>query len=95
MDQLISASIAWMANSHRQLAGILTSKRFVVEHGTRLIHVLPEPNPHEIGVDAVIDRSMQLTKSVSGFLNGLAELEEALAENLELVMKEIRVDNEE
>ncbi|WP_135553134.1 nucleoside-diphosphate sugar epimerase [Paenibacillus cymbidii] len=93
MDQQISAIIHYVADSHRELARILDSKRHIVVHATQLIHVLPEMDPHDGGIEPIVERSLKLTKGVISYLLGLAELEDALADNLETVMKELKDEN--
>lgn len=95
MEETVAAAIHRMAKSHEELAKIIESKRHIVVHATQLIHVLPDWNPRQSGIDPIVDHSLQLAKSVTSFLNGLAELEEAIADNLELFMKELREESEE
>lgn len=85
----ISEMILHMAKSHEEMANIIEAKRHVVSHLSSLVHHIPNDNPGfgEIGV--LMEHSLLVTKSITSYLNGLADLEEALADNLDCVIKEM------
>jgi len=55
----------------------------------QLIDGLPNEHPHLGGLNGLVESSSDVTKSVISFLNGLADLEEAVADSLTHVLKAI------
>jgi hypothetical protein len=88
MEDTITSMIRNMAQSHGFLADILEHKRHVVTHASSLLAAVPHPGHSE--EEGVAHRSLLITKSVVAYLNTLAELEFAIADNLGMVMKELR-----
>ncbi|RAV22067.1 nucleoside-diphosphate sugar epimerase [Paenibacillus contaminans] len=89
MDQQITTVISHMAKSHLELARIIEAKRQSVVHAAKLVTAIPNENPSVEGFEGTTDFALQVTKNVTSYLNSLADLEEALAENLTQVMKEL------
>lgn len=88
-QELMTEIVVHLAHSHQQMARILSAKRQVTVRMAQLIDVLPNEHPHLSGLNGLIESSSDVTKSVISFLNGLADLEEAVADSLTHVLKAI------
>lgn len=89
MDQQITSIIYYMSNSHNELARIIEAKRQSVVHAAKLITAIPNENPSADGFEGTTDFALSVTKNLTSYLNSLADLEDAIAENLTHVMKEL------
>jgi methyl-accepting chemotaxis protein len=85
----ITEMIHHMANSQEQMANIIEAKRHVVVHLSSLNHQVSTVDPNLGEIQSLMEHSLLITKSVTAYLNSLADLEDALAENLSSVMKEM------
>ncbi|HEY0828143.1 MAG TPA: nucleoside-diphosphate sugar epimerase [Bacilli bacterium] len=94
MEQQVTSTIKHMANSHQEMARILEAKRDMVVHLANLITQLPDMEISFKGLEEVSKNSMLITENITSYLIGLAEFEEAIAENLSHVMKELIPSNE-
>lgn len=79
--------IQHIAHSQARLADILTAKQPVVEHAVFMLSGLSAAPGDTVEDQSVYSAAMM--KSLISYLNGFAELEDALADNLSLVMKEM------
>ncbi|GGH61659.1 nucleoside-diphosphate sugar epimerase [Paenibacillus silvae] len=95
MQSKIDEIITHIAHSHQQIARVLDAKRQVAVRMSEIIHHLPDIEPELDGVEGLLDSSGQINKSIISYLGGLADLEEAVAETLTQVMREIAVQEEE
>ncbi|MDF2927541.1 MAG: nucleoside-diphosphate sugar epimerase [Paenibacillaceae bacterium] len=95
MNEQIDLILYHMAKSQRELAKILKTERELATHAAGLIVNIPEGHMANAGVEGVRDQSMQVSKSIAVYLNGLADLEEALADNMGPVIKELEGQEEE
>lgn len=84
-----------MSFSHQQLARIIDSQRHVAVRMSQIVHDLPDCDPDFGGVSGIMENSGRVNKSIISYLHSIAELEEAIAESLSLVMKEICIPEEE
>jgi len=84
-----------MAKSHRELARILGAKREVAVRAAGLISYIPNEHGGADGPEAAAEQSGAVTKSLTAYLNSLADLEEALAENLSTIIKELQAHEDE
>ncbi|MDO7906994.1 nucleoside-diphosphate sugar epimerase [Paenibacillus sp. JX-17] len=89
MQSKVNELLAHISNSHQQMARLLDAERQVAVRMSQIIHHLPDEEPDLNGVPGLIESSGQIHKSIVGYLNGLADLQEAMAETLGQVMKEI------
>jgi hypothetical protein len=94
LDNKVTDIIVHMAHSHGQLARILEAKREVVANMGRLIEAIPDDHGSQATYEEIIENSSGITKSLTTYLNSLAELEEALAGNLTHVIKELNPGHE-
>ncbi|AZK48365.1 nucleoside-diphosphate sugar epimerase [Paenibacillus lentus] len=95
MDQKITDMLIHMSHSHGQIARIIDAERHVVVRIAQIIHAIPDAEPAFDGTDGLVESAGRINKSVVAYLNSIADLEEAMAENLELVIKELKDQDEE
>ncbi|MFK7694101.1 nucleoside-diphosphate sugar epimerase [Paenibacillus sp. HJGM_3] len=95
MQKRVTSIIGHMAKSHMELARILEAKRLNIVNTAHVIGALPNTNLQFDGAIAVGSQAIDIAKSVSQYLTSLADLEEAIAENLEVVIKELTDGEEE
>jgi hypothetical protein len=95
MDTQIEGMLAAMAKSQEQLARSLAAKSLVV---LRMSHVLREvPNtamPLGSG-DPYTEPAQAVAKQINAYLHTLADLEDALADQMKAAMKELRTLDDE
>lgn len=89
MQQQITDLITHMANSHAEMAKIIEGTRHISVHMAQLVSEIPNSQMNFPGVESLTGYSMELCRSVTAYLNGLAEMEEAIADHIGCVMKEM------
>ncbi|AEI45052.1 hypothetical protein [Paenibacillus mucilaginosus] len=89
MQEQIDEIILHMAKSQEELASILEAKRCVVCHLALMNQYIPPVNPEFEGLDALMEHSLSVTKSVTSYLNVLSDLEEAMSGSLECIVREL------
>lgn len=95
MEERVTEIVSHIAASHSQMAQILETHRHVSTQMAAIAGDLPDSHPEFAGLAMLQVRALQLTKNVTAYLNSLAALEEAMAKQTEMVMKEIHVPDEE
>ncbi|MGF7047126.1 hypothetical protein J2T13_001628 [Paenibacillus sp. DS2015] len=95
MQSKIDEIINHLSHSQQQMARILVAERHVAVHIAQIIHDLPDPKPKCEEIESLIENSEQINKSIISYMVSLADLQEALAENLKHVVKELCHDEEE
>ncbi|MDR0267007.1 nucleoside-diphosphate sugar epimerase [Paenibacillus sp.] len=95
MQDKIDEMITHMSHSHQQMARVLDAERHVVVRISQIIHELPDSDPDFDGVSGIIESSGQINKNIIAYLGGIADLEEALAETLSQVVRELGSYEEE
>jgi hypothetical protein len=97
VQKRVTSIIFHIAASHRQLSLTLKAKRDTAARLAEFVQGIPDTDPGFLTVEAIIEHAQHLTKSVAAYLNSLADLEDALALQTEIVLKEMNVipDNEE
>ncbi|MFD0869745.1 Uncharacterised protein [Chlamydia abortus] len=95
MQSRVTAIIEHMAKSHGELADIIESARYITVNMAQVIEAIPDVQMNFQGVEAVTQHSLGVTKNLTSYLNILADLQEAIADNLTVVMKEIEPAGEE
>lgn len=88
MDHHITNIIHYMSRSHAEMAKIIEEQRHVAVHMCQVIEDVPDHPPFNT-LEGICKNSIAVAESVSAYLSNLADLEEAIAENLTHVMKEI------
>jgi hypothetical protein len=94
MEREITGIVNHIMNSQRQMAKILQSERHIVEHIAKIVNEIPNRQPSFNTTEAIIKNSSDVTRTITSYLVNLAELEEAIAINLTIVMKELQVKDE-
>lgn len=89
MQKEIDAIFHHMAQSHQEIAKILQSKRQVTVFVSKLVQEIPDASPSFGELENTIEQSMLVAKNVTAYLNSLADLEEAIAYNLSLIMRDL------
>ncbi|MCD1258100.1 nucleoside-diphosphate sugar epimerase [Paenibacillus athensensis] len=89
MEQKITAIVAHIAATHREMSRILQAKRQVAAQMSAVTREIPDSHPQFEGVEALQEQSLQLTRGVTAYLNSLADLVDAIAQQTEVVMKEM------
>jgi hypothetical protein len=91
----ITDIIKHMADSQMEMAKILEAKRHTAVRMAQLVHDISEQNPKVEGVELLTGHSLSISKNIAAYLSSLADLEDALAENLTYVMKEVDIQDGE
>ncbi|UHA74508.1 nucleoside-diphosphate sugar epimerase [Paenibacillus sp. 481] len=95
MHQVINELISHMSHTHQHMARLLDAERHVAVRMSQIIQALPDTHPEFEGISGIKDQSAIVTKSIISYLNSLAELEEAMADQLKHVMQELHEAAEE
>ncbi|UJF32093.1 hypothetical protein [Paenibacillus hexagrammi] len=90
MQERISAIVEHMAKSQHELARTLEAKRSVVAHMAMLVEQIPDHGPSFGEIEALMEHSLDVTKGITSYLNSLADLEDAIADNLAPIMKAMK-----
>ncbi|MFH5182132.1 nucleoside-diphosphate sugar epimerase [Paenibacillus sp. TAB 01] len=96
MHRQVTKIIEYMAASQQEMANILEAKRLIATRMSQLMLEIPEKNPSFTDIEELAESSLSMTKNIAAYLSSLADLEDALADNLAVVMKEVNLpDGEE
>ncbi|TVY11842.1 nucleoside-diphosphate sugar epimerase [Paenibacillus cremeus] len=96
MQRQVTKIIEAMAASQWNMAKIIEANRHVTEHIAHMTIEIPHKNPSFGDIELLTDNALSVAKNVAAYLNSLADLEDAIGDNLSLVMKEVNVpDGEE
>ncbi|EXX84917.1 hypothetical protein BG53_00685 [Paenibacillus darwinianus] len=95
MQQVLDELIGHLSVSHQQLARMLDAERHIAVKMAQVVHALPDRNPQFGGFDGLLEGAYTVSKNVVSYLHGLAELQEALADQLTVVLKEMDDPEEE
>ncbi|MBX4150297.1 nucleoside-diphosphate sugar epimerase [Paenibacillus sp. LC231] len=96
MESKIDDMIAHLSHSQQQLARILEAQRHAAVRMAQIIHSLPEyefqlaEGPKSSG-----GQTTQINRSIVSYLNAMADLQQTAADSLEIVLKEMRDQEEE
>ncbi len=95
MHRQVTSMIRHMAESQQEMANILEANRHVAVRMAQLVHDIPPDNPSFQDIESLTEHSLNVSKSVAIYLSGLADLEEALAEHLALIVKIVDIPDDE
>ncbi|MNN14896.1 hypothetical protein D3C81_1279780 [compost metagenome] len=95
MEDKITEIIVHLSHSHQQMARVIDAERHVSVRMAQIVHAIPDNEPAFDGIPGMLENTGLVNKSVVSYLNAIADLEEAMAENLGLVVKEMRDQSEE
>lgn len=94
MEQRITDIIGKMSRNYHELAKIIRAERQVAVHLAQLIDKIPD-HPGFQNPLAITSHSSEVAENITSYLNNLADLEEAIAENLTLIIAELKEQEEE
>ncbi|BCG60682.1 MULTISPECIES: nucleoside-diphosphate sugar epimerase [Paenibacillus] len=95
MQNQITNILQHMAHSHEQMARILDAERHVAVRMAQIVHDLPDAEPDFGGTSGIIESAGQVNKNIISYLNAFADLQEAIAEQVGKVIKELIGQEEE
>ncbi|MCC3377307.1 nucleoside-diphosphate sugar epimerase [Cohnella sp. REN36] len=95
MQDLLTEIVVHLSQSHQYMARILDAKRQETIRMSQLVMAIPDVHPELNGLEGLMESSSDVTKSVIAYVNGLAELHEALADGLGTVVKAADIQEEE
>lgn len=95
MDSKIDDMIAHLSHSQQQLARILEAQRHAAVRMAQIIHSLPEYELQQEGAKSTGGQTAQINRSIVSYLNAMADLQQTAADSLEIVLKELREQEEE
>ncbi|NRF95282.1 nucleoside-diphosphate sugar epimerase [Paenibacillus frigoriresistens] len=95
MEQRVTTIISHIAASHREMSRILETHRSVSSQMATIASDIPDSHPNFEGVGMLQVQALQLTKNITAYLNSLANLEESIAQQTEIVMKEMKEPDHE
>jgi hypothetical protein len=95
VDQKITDIMMHMAHSHQQLARVIDAERHITVRMAQIVHALPDEEPDFEGVEGMLGSTSSVNKSIISYLNSMADLQEAMAENLTQVMTELKGSEDE
>ncbi len=95
MEQRVTKIISHIAASHREMSRILETHRSVSTQMATIASDIPDSHPNFDGIGMLQEQALQLTKNITAYLNSLANLEEAIAQQTEIVMKEMKDPEDE
>ncbi|ALP37757.1 MULTISPECIES: hypothetical protein [Paenibacillus] len=95
MHNQVDDLLIHISHSQQQMSRLLDAERQVVVRMSQIIHELPDEEPRFDGIPGILDSSGQVNKSIVAYLNGIADLQEAMAEMLVRVVKETAYPDEE
>jgi methyl-accepting chemotaxis protein len=95
VEQKITEIIVHMSHSHGQMARVIDAERQIAVRMSQIVHAIPDSTPGFEGTEGLIENAGRVNKSVISYLNAIADLQEAMAESLGFVMKEMRSPDEE
>jgi hypothetical protein len=93
--QLTNQMIAHMAKSYKELSKLMEMQKHVAVHMTQIMHAIPSEGMSFTGTDSISERAVDVKRNITSYLNTLAALEDAMADNLSCIFKEINPDEEE
>ncbi|MNE31651.1 hypothetical protein D3C76_100410 [compost metagenome] len=95
MEDKITEIIVHLSHSHQHMARVIDAERQVSVRMAQIVHAIPDVEPAFEGVPGMLENTGLVNKSVVSYLNAVADLQEALAENLGIVVKEMKDLSEE
>ncbi|PUA35768.1 nucleoside-diphosphate sugar epimerase [Paenibacillus elgii] len=95
MHRQVTRMIRHMAASQQEMANILEANRHVAVFMAHLFHDIPPDNPSFQDIESLTEHSLNVSKSIAVYLSGLADLEEALAGHMALMVKIVEIPDDE
>jgi len=89
LEHHVTLAMEFMVKSHYELARTLAADRDAAVHASRVIGRLPDHAPGLGDREEALELSLDVMQSVAAYLNSLGDLAEAVADQLELILKDI------
>lgn len=89
MDHHVTLSMEFMVKSHHELVRTLAAERDAAVHASRVIGALPNDGPVPGERETALELSLDVMQNVAAYLSSLSDLEEAVADQLEIILNEI------
>lgn len=78
-----------MVKSHYEMARTLSAERDAAVHTSRVVASMPDHGPVPGDHELSLELSLELMESVAAYLSSLGDLEEAMADQLEIILKHL------
>ncbi|WP_336788067.1 nucleoside-diphosphate sugar epimerase [Paenibacillus sp. MMO-177] len=95
MQQIVNEIIEHLSHSHQQMARMMDSKRHIVVRMAEVVKAIPDNNPNFGGTDGLLSNTQALLGGVVSYLTTIAELQETLAAQLTLTVRELGLEEDE
>ncbi|HZG87115.1 hypothetical protein [Paenibacillus sp.] len=95
MQDLIDEQLLAFAKSQEQLGRALDAESAVVRRMAALLRKVPVEDLKRVKGDPYTEAELSVAREIAGYVNALADLEEALADFVKHAIKELRVAEEE
>ncbi|WP_245596229.1 nucleoside-diphosphate sugar epimerase [Paenibacillus taiwanensis] len=95
VHQAVNETIQHLSHTQQQLARVLDAERHVAVRNAQAVHVMPDTQVLLEGAKGIKEQSMALSRNLIAYLNGIADLEHALTDQLEQIMIELQNENEQ
>ncbi|MDQ0058863.1 nucleoside-diphosphate sugar epimerase [Paenibacillus harenae] len=96
MQNLISEMVEHMAHSSGELARVLEAERYVAVRMSDIVQVIPDKMPSfDGGVTAIVDNTQAMGQNLVAYLNSIADLQETMAAQLSILIRELKEAEEE
>jgi uncharacterized protein YlzI (FlbEa/FlbD family) len=97
MDQHVNDIVEHIAKSHEEIARILEAGKDITVHMSYLISTIPdkEVSFHSGGRIMIAEHSGEIMSNVTSYLNSIGDLQEACANSLTHVVKQLSDSDEE
>lgn len=89
MEEHVTSILTHIAASHEEMDAILAANRDITVHMASMIIELPDKGLTFTGMDTVTRNALLVTENITSYVKAIAELEEAIADSLSAVMKEL------
>lgn len=89
MELQVTVSIEYMMKSMHELARILEAERFAAGHVSRVVSAVPNRPPSFGAGELALALVLDVKEDVGAYLSSIGDLQEAIADNLEVIMQEI------
>ncbi|MDG0814675.1 nucleoside-diphosphate sugar epimerase [Cohnella rhizosphaerae] len=95
MQKLLTEVAVHLSHSHQHMARILDAKRQIAVRMSQMVTAIPDMHPDLSGLDGLLEGSADVTKNIIAYVVGLADMQDALADSLEQIVKAANIPDEE
>ncbi len=90
MQHNVNEMIQHMSHTQTHMARVLDAERQVAVRMAHIIHHLPDLHPEFEGLAGLKEQSGQVTRNLIAYLNSLSALEDAMALQLQFIVREMQ-----